>query len=155
MFDIKGNKSYKVNYIRGGEGAKTKYTFITIEDELVGSQKYPNKLKINVWGDNLSNEIQVGDFIKVNDIFNVGESRYDRTDAKTGTVQTVRTVAVSCNGKHIEKVDGKIGGAEEQKNKDAENKDAENKSSGENDISATLDKILSGEMGESDDDLPF
>lgn len=64
MFDITGKKKYKISYIRGGKG-KNEYTFLTLETDLKKGQKYPERLKVNVWGKNLENDFAVGNYVNL------------------------------------------------------------------------------------------
>lgn len=82
MFNIKGKKSYKAIFVYGGISQKgTPYTFITAEGELVGNAKYPDKVKINIWGADLSKQIQKDDYIK---IMGANEVGITKTKAKEG-----------------------------------------------------------------------
>lgn len=66
MFNLQGKKDYRVASIFGGVSSKgSPYSFITIESELIGGQKYPDRMKINIWGADLSNQIKADDFIKI------------------------------------------------------------------------------------------
>lgn len=65
MFKISDQNKYLVTFIKGGQGQRGGYTFITIDDELRPNQKYADKLKINVWGENLEDKISKGDFISI------------------------------------------------------------------------------------------
>lgn len=66
MFNLQGKKNYKVAYIFGGTSSKgSPYTFITVEEEPVGNAKYGARMKINVWGADLSAKIQQEDYIKI------------------------------------------------------------------------------------------
>ena len=65
MFKISTDKKYLVTFIKGGQGQRGGYTFITIDDELRQGQKYADKLKINVWGENLEDKIHKGSFISI------------------------------------------------------------------------------------------
>lgn len=66
MFNIEGKKSYKVVFINGGVSSKhNPYTFITAEDEPVGNAKYGDKIKLNIWGVDLSSQIKKDDYIKI------------------------------------------------------------------------------------------
>ena len=81
MFNIQGNKSYKVASVYGGTSQKgTSYTFITIESEIVGNSKYPDRLKINVWGTDLSNKVKKDDFIKILEAKEVGITKVKAKD---------------------------------------------------------------------------
>lgn len=66
MFNIEGKKSYRVIFINGGVSSKhNPYTFITAEDEPVGNAKYGDKIKLNIWGVDLSSQIKKDDYIKI------------------------------------------------------------------------------------------
>lgn len=93
MFEINGSRKYKVSYIKGGRGQKAEYTFITIEGDLMEGQRYPDKLKINLWGENLEGKIQKGDFIKILGANRVGiDSFQDRNDP----TKWYRRLAIEC-----------------------------------------------------------
>lgn len=100
LFNIEGRTSYEIIYIYGGEGQKTKYTFITVVDEVYGKQKYPNRLKINVWGENLAETLNVGDFIFIDreHLQGVGEDiSQDRNDSS----KVYKNVIISCSSSAI------------------------------------------------------
>ncbi len=81
MFKINGSKNYKVSYIKGGKGQKNEYTFLTVEGEINKGQKYPERLKINLWGENLEGEITKDSFIKILGANSVGlVSSQDKND---------------------------------------------------------------------------
>ena len=66
MFNLQGKKDYKVVAIYGGVSSKgSPYSFLTVESELIGGQKFPDRMKINIWGADLSNQIKANDFIKI------------------------------------------------------------------------------------------
>lgn len=66
MFNLQGKKDYRVASIFGGVSSKgSPYSFITVESELFGGQKYPDRMKINLWGADLSAQIKQGDYIKI------------------------------------------------------------------------------------------
>lgn len=65
MFKINGSKNYKVLYVKGGKGQKNEYTFLAVEGEASKGQKYPKRLKINLWGENLEGTIMKDSFIKI------------------------------------------------------------------------------------------
>lgn len=102
MFKIDGNTRYLVSHIIGGQGAKGGYTFITIDDEIRRGQRYPDKLKINVWGENLASNIKKGDSIAISGIKEMGEvAQEDKT--KQGVWYRNLTIVCSpeqivCNG---------------------------------------------------------
>ena len=65
MFKINGSKNYKVLYVKGGKGQKNEYTFLIVEGEKSKGQKYPERLKINLWGENLEGKVTKDSFIKI------------------------------------------------------------------------------------------
>ena len=66
MFNLQGKKNYEILFMNGGTSQKgTPYSFITVEGELTGNSKFAEKLKINVWGADLSARFKAGDFIKI------------------------------------------------------------------------------------------
>lgn len=66
LFNFSGKRNYKVLFITGGTGSNGRaYTFITIEDMPEGKAKYGDKLKINVWGEDLSQTIKPDNYIKI------------------------------------------------------------------------------------------
>lgn len=73
MFNTTGKKNYKVLFINGGTGQNGRaYTFITIEDKPEGNSKYGEKLKINLWGEDLSSTVRPDDYIKILGVTDVG-----------------------------------------------------------------------------------
>lgn len=81
MIKINGSKNYKVLYVKGGKGQKNEYTFLTVEGETNKGQKYPERLKINLWGENLEGEITKDSFIKILGANSVGlVSSQDKND---------------------------------------------------------------------------
>lgn len=84
MFNCTGKKNYKVLFINGGTGANGRaYTFITIEDMPQGGAKYGEKLKINLWGEDLSQTIRANDYIKILGVEECGMvSRKDKNTDK-------------------------------------------------------------------------
>lgn len=93
MFEINGSRKYKVTYIKGGRGQKSEYTFITIEGDLIEGQRYPDKLKINIWGENLESKIKKGDFIKILGANRVGiDSFQDKNDPN----KWYKTLKIEC-----------------------------------------------------------
>lgn len=98
MFNIEGKKSYKVNFVFGGVSQKgTAYTFITAESEIVGNSKYPDKIKINIWGSNLSSKLQKDDYIKIMGAKEVGITK---TKAKEGD-KWFENLTLVCNESDI------------------------------------------------------
>ena len=82
MFNITGKKNYKVLFVNGGVGTNGRaYTFITIENMPEGNAKYGEKLKINLWGEDLSKQIKQDDYIRILGCMDVGVVR--RRDPKT------------------------------------------------------------------------
>jgi hypothetical protein len=66
MFNLQGKKNYEILFMNGGTSQKgTPYSFITVEAPVEGNAKYGEKLKINVWGADLSARFKAGDFIKI------------------------------------------------------------------------------------------
>lgn len=66
MFNFSGKRNYKVLFVNGGTGSNGRqYTFITVEDMPEGKAKYGDKLKINLWGEDLSQTIRPDDYIKI------------------------------------------------------------------------------------------
>lgn len=73
MFNLQGKKNYEILFMNGGTSQKgTPYSFITVEGELTGNSKFAEKLKINVWGADLSARFKAGDFIKIAGATEVG-----------------------------------------------------------------------------------
>lgn len=71
MFNINGKKKYVIIYIRGGEGNKNDYTFLTLQNEK-SDKPFAERLKINLWGENLSNTLKVGDYVSINGAKEIG-----------------------------------------------------------------------------------
>ena len=66
MFNVSGKRNYKVAAIYGGTGKNGRcYTFITIEDMPKEGLKYGDKAKVQLWGEDLSNQIKTGDWVKI------------------------------------------------------------------------------------------
>lgn len=66
MFNVSGKRNYKVASIYGGTGKNGRcYTFITIEDMPKEGLKYGDKAKVQLWGEDLSNQIKIGDWVKI------------------------------------------------------------------------------------------
>lgn len=65
MFKTNGTGKYEIKQLYGGTGKNGGYTFITIEDELKEGQKFAEKLKINIWGEDLSGKFKVGQTISI------------------------------------------------------------------------------------------
>lgn len=66
MFNVSGKRNYKVVSIYGGTGKNGRqYTFITIEDLPKEKLKYGDKAKVQLWGEDLSNQIKAGDWVKI------------------------------------------------------------------------------------------
>ena len=66
MFNVSGKRNYKVASIYGGTGKNGRcYTFITIEDMPKDGLKYGDKAKVQLWGEDLSNQIKTGDWVKI------------------------------------------------------------------------------------------
>lgn len=107
MIKINGSKNYKVLYVKGGKGQKNEYTFLVVEGETNKRQKYPERLKINLWGENLEGEITKDSFIKILGANSVGlVSSQDKNDPNkwyqnltiecgTGDVQVVENETVT------------------------------------------------------------
>ena len=101
MFKINGSKKYKVTHIKGGEGQKGGYTFLTIEDGLTGGQRYPDKLKINLWGENLEGKVMKDSFIKIIGANGVGiVDSQDKNDPN----KRYRTLTIECGTGDIQVV---------------------------------------------------
>ena len=98
MFKIDGSKDYKVTFVFSGTSKNGDYTFITAEDELRKGQKFPDKLKINVWGENLSNEVKVGDLIAISGARETGiVNQQDKNDKN----KWYQNLTISCNPENI------------------------------------------------------
>ena len=66
MFNVSGKRNYKVASIYGGTGKNGRqYSFITIEDMPKEGLKYGDKAKVQLWGEDLSNQIKTGDWVKI------------------------------------------------------------------------------------------
>lgn len=72
MFKIGGEKQYKVIYVRGGQGKNGGYTFLSIEDALRENQKFGDRMKINVWGEDLSQKIVKDSYVSVLGVNEIG-----------------------------------------------------------------------------------
>ena len=102
MFKINGSKNYKVLYIKGGKGQKNEYTFLTVEGETNKGQKYPERLKINLWGKNLEEEITKDSFIKILGANSVGlVSSQDRNDPN----KWYQSLTIDCEVEHVQFVE--------------------------------------------------
>ena len=107
MIKINGSKNYKVLYVKGGKGQKNEYTFLVVEGETNKGRKYPERLKINLWGENLEGKITKDSFIKILGANSVGlVSSQDKNDPNkwyqnltiecgTGDVQVVENETVT------------------------------------------------------------
>ena len=94
MFTIGQGTKYKVAFIKGGEGAKGEYTFITVEDKLRKGQKFPERLKINVWGKNLEPIIAKDSYITITSVKEVGlVFSQDKNDES----KTYQNLTVTCD----------------------------------------------------------
>lgn len=91
MFNISGDKKYKVSRVFGGSSEKTAYTFITVEDKVKEGLKFPERLKINVWGTNIADKINEGDAITVVGAREVGIETYTKEN------KTYKTLVISCS----------------------------------------------------------
>lgn len=82
LFNLQGKKNYKVLFINGGTGQNGRpYTFLTVEDMPEGKAQYGDKMKINLWGEDLSQQIKSNDYIRILGCMDVGMVR--RKDSKT------------------------------------------------------------------------
>lgn len=102
MFKINGSKNYKILRVKGGKGQKNEYTFLTVEGEINNGQKFPEKLKINLWGKNFDGTIAKGDYIKIlgaNSIGNV--SSQDRNDPN----KWYQSLTIDCEVEHVQLVE--------------------------------------------------
>ena len=82
-FNWTGKRNYKVLFITGGTGKNGRpYTFITIEDLPREGLKYGEKMKIRVWGEDLSSQIKPNDYIKI--LGSTDGGWEDKKDEKTG-----------------------------------------------------------------------
>lgn len=76
MFNTTGKKNYKVLFVNGGTGQNGRqYTFITVENMPEGNLKYGDKLKINLWGEDLSQQIRSNDYVRILGCTDVGMVR--------------------------------------------------------------------------------
>lgn len=102
MFRTNGSKNYKVLFVKGGKGQKGDYTFITVEDELRQNQKFTDKMKIHVWGENLEGTVIKGNYVKILGANGVGvEAQQDRTDAN----KWYRNLTIECGTGDIQPVE--------------------------------------------------
>lgn len=102
MFRTNGSKNYKVLFVKGGKGQKGDYTFITIEDELRQNQKFTDKMKIHVWGENLEGTVIKGNYVKILGTNGVGiEAQQDRTDAN----KWYKNLTIECGTGDIQPVE--------------------------------------------------
>lgn len=97
MFDITGKQKYKIAYVRGGKG-KSEYTFLTLEADLKKRQKYPERLKVNVWGKNLENDLSIGDYVNL-----VGANEFGivKQQDKNDPNKWYDNMTVVCSAEHI------------------------------------------------------
>ena len=77
MFRTNGSKNYKVLFVKGGKGQKGDYTFITVEDELRQNQKFTDKMKIHVWGENLEGTVIKGNYVKIREITDRNDKAFE------------------------------------------------------------------------------
>lgn len=84
MFDIEGNKNYKVVRILGGVSKRENpYTFLTLEAQPQNNAKFGEKLKVNIWGVDLSKTLNLNDWVKILGAKSVGlVSRKGRDNEK-------------------------------------------------------------------------
>lgn len=110
MFNLQGKKNYRVAYIIGGTSAKgSPYSFITAEEEPVGAAKFGARLKINIWGVDLSDRIKQDDYIKLVGATEVGIVK--KKDAKSD--KWFENLTITC-----EPEDVLIGAKPEEKTKE-------------------------------------
>lgn len=101
MIKINGSKNYKVLYVKGGKGQKNEYTFLTVEGETNKGQKYPERLKINLWGENLEGNLVKDSFIKILGANGVGiVASQDKNDPN----KWYRTLTIECGTGDIQVV---------------------------------------------------
>lgn len=106
MIKINGSKNYKVSYIKGGKGQKNEYTFLTVEGETNKGQKYPERLKINLWGENLEGEITKDSFIKILGANSVGlVSSQDKNDPN----KWYQNLTIECGTGDVQVVENETG----------------------------------------------
>lgn len=105
MFNINGKKEYKVVYSRGGQGQNGAYTLITVEDEVAEGRKYPDRLKINIWGEDISDKVPQGAIISIMSAVSVG---LVITKDKTQEGKFYNNLTITCNADDIV-VDERLG----------------------------------------------
>ena len=106
MFKINGSKNYKVSYIKGGKGQKNEYTFLTVEGETSKGQKYPERLKINLWGENLEGKVTKDSFIKILGANSIGiVSSQDKNDPN----KWYQNLTIECGAGDIQVVENETG----------------------------------------------
>lgn len=106
MFKINGSKNYKVLYVKGGKGQKNEYTFLTVEGEASKGQKYPERLKINLWGENLEGKVTKDSFIKILGANSVGiVSSQDKNDPN----KWYQNLTIECGAGDIQVVENETG----------------------------------------------
>ena len=94
MFLIGQGTKYKVVFIKGGSGVRGEYTFITVEDKLKNNQKFPERLKINVWGKNLEGIIAKENYITITGVKEVGlVFSQDKNDES----KTYQNLTITCD----------------------------------------------------------
>ena len=94
MFNTTGKKNYKVLFINGGVSANNReYTFLTVEAKPEGNAKYGDKLKVNVWGIDLTKTITNQDYIKILGATEVGIVR--RKDKNSD--KWYENLTITCN----------------------------------------------------------
>ena len=106
MIKINGSKNYKVLYVKGGKGQKNEYTFLTVEGETNKGQKYPERLKINLWGENLEGNLAKDSFIKILGANGVGiVSSQDKSDPN----KWYQNLTIECGAGDIQVVENETG----------------------------------------------
>lgn len=98
MFKIDGSKGYVVSFVYGGTSAKGDYSFLTVQDNVTGKQKYPDKLKIKVWGQNLKDKVAVGSKISIAGVKEFGLERVQDANDKN---KWYSNLTIVCDGSDI------------------------------------------------------
>lgn len=80
-FNIEGKEKFEVQSIFGGAGKGTEYTFFTVAQKPRGVD-FTNKMKVKVWGKDLSGVIKVGDYVQIVGATKVGLELYKSPDEK-------------------------------------------------------------------------
>lgn len=80
-FSLEGREKFEVQSVVGGEGKGSAYTFFTVIQKPRGVD-YTNKMKIKVWGKDLSSAIKAGDYIQIVGATKAGIELYKSPDEK-------------------------------------------------------------------------